>query len=514
MVEVRSNGEACRRDLRGALPGSGAWRRAPPAGLPPFVEEPEREQMLMMVTRPFLEVPARWILIVTPLVIGAFIAASVYSAKQVRSIEDEAVSVATNGGPSIQELSGVRGLVRDIETATGMAIASVAEGRPFDRSYFEHAVPQLRAQLIAYAALPFYTGEREIYAQAGQEIAAFQEAAERVLTALAEERLADARRIMRTDMHPHANQASKLLLAVIDLNASEISKSATRLVQLRPRMRATWFLVHSLAVLVAVLLLTLTWRAIRAAERLASERHRIAEERAHEMEMFAARVAHDLKNPLAAIALSVALARRRADDPEQVRSALQRAGHGVDRTQQIIDGLLSFARAAGQSQSGERGDLGEVLGGVLAEAAPQAEEAGVELTAEPFGDVQVTCSAGALMSVLGNLVGNAIKYIVDVPAGRRRIHVRVIEDGQLVTIEVEDSGPGIPAALQQRIFEPYVRDPAARQPGLGLGLATVKRVVEGCGGSVGVRSAEGRGSIFWVALPRARATVGPVPMAP
>jgi signal transduction histidine kinase len=471
--------------------------------------------MFMSVTRLFQRVPARWLFLVTPLVIGGFIAANVYSSRQMASIEDEAVSVATNGGPSIEQLSAVRGLVRDIETGTGMAIASTVDGQPLDRSFFDGKVPQLRAELDAYARLPFYAGERELYERSVGEINAFVEAADHVLDLLAQSQVADARLIIREQMHPHADRASQTLLAVIDLNAREIAKSATRVVELRPRVRATWYFLHGLAALVAVLLLMLTWRAIRVAARLAAERQRLAEERAQEMEMFAGRVAHDLKNPLSAIAMSVALAHKRADEPDSVRGSLKRAERAVGRTQQIIDGLLSFARAGGRRPSqNEHTDLGEALSGVLAEAVAQAEGAGADLAAEPFRSVDVACSAGALMSVLGNLVGNAIKYIVDSPADRRRIRVRVAENGANVKIEVEDSGPGIPPALQARIFDPYVRDPETRQPGLGLGLATVKRVVEGCGGTVGVRSAVGSGSCFWVELPKAAVVVAAAAVAP
>lgn len=69
-------------------------------------------------------------------------------------------------------------------------------------------------------------------------------------------------------------------------------------------------------------------------------------------------------------------------------------------------------------------------------------------------------------------------------------------------MEVEDSGPGISPELVGDIFQPYVRGPTNVKEGLGLGLATVKRLCETHGGRVGVRSVVGRGSIFWVELPR------------
>ena len=70
-------------------------------------------------------------------------------------------------------------------------------------------------------------------------------------------------------------------------------------------------------------------------------------------------------------------------------------------------------------------------------------------------------------------------------------------------IEVEDSGPGIPPALYETIFDPHVRGRTDGKPGIGLGLATVKRITESHGGAVGFRSRLDVGSTFWVELPRA-----------
>jgi signal transduction histidine kinase len=85
----------------------------------------------------------------------------------------------------------------------------------------------------------------------------------------------------------------------------------------------------------------------------------------------------------------------------------------------------------------------------------------------------------------------------------RHIAIRVVESGDVVRFEVEDTGPGVPPGLEQAIFEPYVRGEGVTQPGLGLGLATVKRFCEAYGGTVGVRSVSGAGSLFYFTLPRA-----------
>ena len=123
------------------------------------------------------------------------------------------------------------------------------------------------------------------------------------------------------------------------------------------------------------------------------------------------------------------------------------------------------------------------------------------MTSAPCSPCWVKASPGVLTSALSNLVRNAVKYMGDAP--ERRIEVRVFAQGAMTRFEVADTGPGIPANLLDSIFEPYVRANPAAAKGIGLGLATVKRVVVTHGGRVGVQSALGAGSLFWFELPAA-----------
>src|SRR5262249_40495279 len=102
--------------------------------------------------------------------------------------------------------------------------------------------------------------------------------------------------------------------------------------------------------------------------------------------------------------------------------------------------------------------------------------------------------------IVSNLVRNAIKYMGD--AKERIVRVRAVIDGSSLRIEVEDTGPGIAPQLHERVFEPYVQlQRGGARSGIGLGLATVKRLVIAHGGSLGIRSRLGAGSLFWVKLP-------------
>jgi signal transduction histidine kinase len=104
-----------------------------------------------------------------------------------------------------------------------------------------------------------------------------------------------------------------------------------------------------------------------------------------------------------------------------------------------------------------------------------------------------------LASVLSNLVRNAVKYMGD--RGERRVTVRVMAQDEQARVEIEDTGPGLSPGIEEHVFEPYVRAPENIQPGLGLGLSTVRRFVEAHGGRVGVHSFPGRGCVFWFELP-------------
>src|SRR5205807_6022914 len=110
----------------------------------------------------------------------------------------------------------------------------------------------------------------------------------------------------------------------------------------------------------------------------------------------------------------------------------------------------------------------------------------IQLRFDDMPDCAVACSPGVLLSLLGNLLRNGLKYLGN--AEVREVSLRVRPRRGRVLFEVEDTGPGIPPALGQRIFEPYFRGPNTGAPGIGLGLATVKRLVEAHGRTLWVRA--------------------------
>jgi signal transduction histidine kinase len=168
-----------------------------------------------------------------------------------------------------------------------------------------------------------------------------------------------------------------------------------------------------------------------------------------------------------------------------------------------VDDLLEFARAAAMEPRGASADLREVVDEVVDELGAVAREHGVELRVDAVEHERVACSPGVLGSIVGNLVRNAITHMGE--SATRVVRVRTVPAGERapVRLEVDDTGPGIPPELGERVFEPFVRgdDPGA---GAGLGLATVQRFVRAHGGEIGFFGDAGRGTTFWLELPRSR----------
>jgi signal transduction histidine kinase len=220
-----------------------------------------------------------------------------------------------------------------------------------------------------------------------------------------------------------------------------------------------------------------------------------------ELEAFAGRVAHDVLSPLMTVSLALGLAEQRLEAPgdARVHGMVARAATSVQRVRQVVSDLLEFARAAASPPPGAETEVAPLLQSLVYDLEPLASEAGVDLHITTAAPVRVRCASGILSSILTNLVQNAIRH-----AGEEghRVDVRAIDAGREVRFEVEDTGPGVPPEDRQRIFEPYVRA-TEKGTGLGLGLATVKRLAESHGGHVGVGSPAGgaHGALFWVTLP-------------
>jgi signal transduction histidine kinase len=303
------------------------------------------------------------------------------------------------------------------------------------------------------------------------------------------------------EAHRSGGRLGDLLMDELAAGTRRARVASERLGKIRGRalrlVNALNLLWASIALVGGVVAAVLVRRHQRVVERL----RRVEQARASELEQFASRVAHDILSPLAPVSLGLQVLSRKLDGDSAAQTAVAAIRRSLDRVSMIVDELLRFACSGAQPAPGERADIARVLESVRDELAPNAEQHGVTLRFEPAPQVEVACGEAAMLVVIQNLVCNAIKYIGDGP--RRLVVTRAVVAAQSVRLSVQDSGPGLPAGMEQAVFAPYVRAPGTCAPGIGLGLATVKRIVESRRGRVGVCSEPRKGSTFWVDLPLA-----------
>jgi signal transduction histidine kinase len=166
----------------------------------------------------------------------------------------------------------------------------------------------------------------------------------------------------------------------------------------------------------------------------------------------------------------------------------------------MVQGIYAFSKSGARPTEGVTAPLRETVVEATDELLA-TEQSPPTIDVQPFDEVEVATDRAVLGVIVANLLSNASKYSRD--SSERRVTVRARGEGGRVRVEVEDTGPGVPAGLERSIFEPYLRAPGVTQPGLGLGLATVKRLVTAHGGRVGERNAPTGGAVFWFELPRA-----------
>ena len=215
-------------------------------------------------------------------------------------------------------------------------------------------------------------------------------------------------------------------------------------------------------------------------------------------EQFIAVLGHDLRNPLAAVAMGATLLQRKVHDPAAVITAAQRIERSARRMSGLIDDVLDFARGRLGSGIGvevvETATLGASLEGVTAELREAYPDR--HIVSDIAVDVPVRCDPSRLQQLLSNLLANALSH--GVASAPVRVRARV--DGPDVVVEVHNEGEPIPADRLDRVFEPFWRRTAARE-GLGLGLYICSQIVRSHGGRLSVSSSAEQGTSFVARLP-------------
>jgi CheY-like chemotaxis protein len=220
-------------------------------------------------------------------------------------------------------------------------------------------------------------------------------------------------------------------------------------------------------------------------------------------DQFLAMVSHELRDPLAALNMAMALMRTEQMPSEDSRSALDVMGRQIHKLNRLVDDLLDVARITSSKITLQRQtlDLRQVAVEAVETSRPWLLARRQTLLEEiPPSALMVSGDAVRLTQVVSNLLSNASKYS---PVGGK-IRLTIRREGGQALLAVSDDGIGISRELLDRVFGPFVQvsDPASGAPGLGLGLTLVRRLTELHGGQVQAFSGgEGQGSEFVVRLP-------------
>jgi signal transduction histidine kinase len=217
----------------------------------------------------------------------------------------------------------------------------------------------------------------------------------------------------------------------------------------------------------------------------------------------AAVLAHEIRNPLAALRFQLHSLRKNALDQERVQSTADTIDTELSRIQQLVTDYLEHEKARSMRvQAVDLEESARSLQTLLRELFKQTRtDFAVEAPPEP---VLVTCDPHALRQILMNLVLNAQQAMGE----DGRITLRIGTESSFGTLDVIDTGPGIPPEIREQLFKPFQ---TSKADGHGIGLALVKRFVDNFGGNVSVESAPGAGTTFRLRLPLA--SVSPIPQA-
>jgi two-component system sensor histidine kinase TctE len=225
--------------------------------------------------------------------------------------------------------------------------------------------------------------------------------------------------------------------------------------------------------------------------------------------------AHQLKTPLAGLRTQAELAQREIDsgqqDPRSLKRSLQQIAHSSQRAAHMVNQLLAMARAEDKESALRKQEvrLSRLAREVVRDFVPRAMDKHIDLGYEgPEQDDGLTRLIGQpllIRELIRNLVDNALQYTP--PGGEVTVRVTPDPFGQVVVLEVEDSGPGIPEAERELVFRAFYRALGTQTDGSGLGLAIVKEIASHHGTAVTVSDANARSGELGTRSPGARFTL-------
>lgn len=211
------------------------------------------------------------------------------------------------------------------------------------------------------------------------------------------------------------------------------------------------------------------------------------------MDHLAASIVHDLRNPLAAICGCAEMLLDADLDSVQSKRLSSNIHRAASRMHKLLTDLACIAR--GHAGATERCNLRAILA-ASCESAGVAERDGIEIFVDVPARIEIPLERARMERVFLNLIENAMEAM----PGGGTIRIAANEAGNCVLIDIEDNGPGIPAEIHGRLFEPFVT--AGKKEGLGLGLALARQTVREHGGDLWSEPAVG--ARFVISLPVCR----------
>jgi signal transduction histidine kinase len=429
-------------------------------------------------------------------VTASFVAATAYSQLWVGRIHESATAIARSSAPSIETLAAARA---DLSALVIELRQTAQERRPLDAAELGDRRRALAADIRAYLALASSSQDRELaehLASCGERL---DRTASRAIAIISGGDFNGARQMGETELMPATSELGVSITAAMTAAAKDASALALSIDASRAWSMRVAFALNVVCAVAAIFAAVVVLRVVRAYAGVVESRNALLARRADELDAFASRVAHDIVGPLGTISMGLDIMSERVDDPA-THKIIDRTKRSLERSVLVVRDLLAFARANAKPARDADSDLRVAASSVAEDVLEEAAAARVTVRLEELPACHVPASGGVLSSVLSNLVRNAIKFTAH--SKLREVVVRGHRHGDWVDIEVTDTGPGIEADRLPTIWLPFVRGSAVGQlPGMGLGLATVKRLVEAHGGSVAVRSELGVGSTFSVQLP-------------
>jgi PAS domain S-box-containing protein len=215
-----------------------------------------------------------------------------------------------------------------------------------------------------------------------------------------------------------------------------------------------------------------------------------------DLEQFAYAASHDLQEPLRMISIYSELLKEELGGrlDERTSGYLRFAMEGASRMETLLKDLLAYARAASPEESpDEETDSGDALNMALSNLTASIQDTGAEVCRVALPNVRMP--GVHLVQVFQNLIGNAVKYRK--PERPPKIFIDAQPRDGVWVFSVADNGIGIAPQYQEQIFRIFGRLHGKDVPGTGIGLALCKKLIERCGGTIWVKSAEGEGSTFY-----------------